>query len=167
MAIVVEDGSGSNPAAYAFVTQNEVIAYALARGIELEAGAELDVQIVKSTDFIVSKETDFAGSRTNDTQPLPFPRTDLAIYDVDVPVDAIPLQVKNLQCGLVMAMVAGFDFFPATSEAGLRRKKTGPLEKEWFAPGGGVSSISHPTVDALLAPLLSDQSGWPLRVVRV
>jgi len=169
MAIVVEDGSGSDPAAYAFITQAEAVAYAALRGIELEEGDELDVLIVKSMDFIVSEEPNLSGSRTHDTQPLPYPRTYWTIRNVEVADDVIPVEVKNLQCGLIVELSKGFDFMPSSSEAGLRRKKTGPLEKEWFSPGGGVgvTAWSNPMIDALLAPLLSNQSGAALKVERI
>lgn len=169
MAIPVEDGTGSDPLAYAFVSAADIVSFAAARGVELEADDDLDVLIVKSTDFIVAQEPEFMGTRTNDDQPLPFPRSGLYLRKVEFAEDEIANEVVRLQCLLVIELSKGFDFFPSTNEAGLRSKQTGPLKKEWFSPGGGVglASWSNPTIDAALAPLLSNQSGAALRVERV
>jgi hypothetical protein len=164
MALVIEDGTGVANAT-SFATLAEMRAYGLARGVALPTDdAELEVLAVKAVDYIKSRRADFGGNRLTDTQALPFPRTNQSVNDVIVADGEIPQEVIDLQCGIVLELNNGVDFFPASNERLLKRSKTGPIEKEWFDRDitPNVSSV-----EALIAPLLSDTGGFSLTVRRV
>lgn len=179
--LVVEDGSNVADA-NTFVTFEEIQAYAEARGRSLPmtspeepAEPEIDeaavnILAIKAMDYIVSRRLEYQGEITytgeaegETKQLLPFPRTGLYIDGVEVADDEIPIEVKNLQCELVCLAAANIDFFPATNDRALRRSKTGPLEKEWFAPGLRPVMLA---VDAMIAPLLG-AGAFALRTRRV
>lgn len=162
MAVVIEDGTVVANA-NSFVTVAEYLAWAEARGYTLPSEDATEKNIYKAMDYFVTFEPDFEGERLDDTQELPFPRTGQYINGVLIADGTIPKQVKELQYGIMKAIADGIDLFPTTEERALKRKKTGPLESEWFD-----SDIS-PTVtfvDALLAPL-TGRNGFGLTVVRI
>lgn len=103
------------------------------------------------------------GDRASDDQALEWPRTDTDYSD-----DAWPSRLTTALIEQLFAdAVAGKLGEDATSdvvsidvrEANLKRKKTGPLEKEYFAPTVTAESITSvarfaPIVQNLLAPLV-------------
>lgn len=164
MALVIEDGTGKANAT-SFVTFAEARAYASARGVTLpDDDIELEILITKSIDYIKVFENEYDGVRLTTTQALPFPRTGGYINGVLVPDGVIPSQVLALQNGTIITLNAGIVLFPTTSERAVKRKKTGPLETEWFD-----ADLSPTTtyIDALLAPLLSTFNQFSLTVRRI
>lgn len=117
--------------------------------------------ILRATRLVSARQ--YIGDRTSDAQRLSFPRTGLVYYDDDV----IPSIVEEATAIEAIAstplFAAGGSAFPtpATQTLQLKRKKTGPLEREWFAPGVvDATSTQSLTADVqlLLAELLSDVS---------
>lgn len=169
MALVVEDGSvvtGAN--SYADLTA--IRAYASARGVTLSADdPTLEVQVTKAMDYLLSREGDYVGYRTDEDQALSFPREDVYLYGFAVPNNSIPQSIIDAECRLVMYIEAGADPFATAydGEAPLKRKKTDVLEKEYDTETKAKHGTSNttPEVDRILKPIL--RSGGALRSVRV
>lgn len=157
--IVVEDGtvvSGAN----SFVSVAEFISFASNRGIDIDTtDDDPDVLLIKAMDDLVSKESQFKGSRVDEDQTLPFPREDVWMYGYELlPTELtdgtdqypIPQELKNAQMQIALYLKAGIDLAPITNN-NLKRKKTGPLEREYFQ-GGSQPYLKQ--LDTWLAPLL-------------
>jgi hypothetical protein len=163
VTLLVEDGTNV-AGANSFVTLDEIKAYATARNRVIPDDDELLAQYaIRAMDYIVSFRNDFNGERTYDDQPLPFPRSNLYIDRVLFDQTKIPVEIKNVQCQLVIEIAAGVELFPTTQGQNVKRKRVGPLETEWFDPGGFVMVRS---VEMLLGPLLA-RDKFTLRTQRV
>lgn len=162
--LVIEDGTAKTNAE-SFVTLVETRAFALARGVTLsEDDDALTVLVTKSIDYVKSRRKEYDGTKLTETQALPFPRTGAYIDDVLVPDGTIPIEVKEFQNGVILAVNAGIDLFPTTQDRALKRKKTGPLESEWFSEGF-MPTVSF--IDSLIEPLLSADGQFALTVRRI
>jgi hypothetical protein len=164
MALLIETGANV-PGANSFVTLDEIKAYALARGLILPDDDEvLEQKAILAMDYIKSVEFDFGGERTYTDQPLPFPRIGLYIYDVLFSDVAIPQQAKDAQCQIVWEISTnGVQLFPTSQGAQIKRKRVGPLETEWFEPGGSPMLRS---LDAIWWPIML-RHRFTLRTQRV
>lgn len=166
--LVVETGSGVNPLATSYADLAFIRAYQAARGRAYTSGdvadAIADSQAILAMDYLASLEGDMQGSRVfGADQPLAFPRDDVYLYGELLANDEIPLVLMNAQAELVWQIKAGVNLFPTVQGAQVKRRKTGPLETEWFAPG---EAPAMPAVMAWLG-LLLNESGMSLRVVRI
>ena len=172
VTVIVEDGSNV-PDANAFVGVSDVKAYAEQRGLKLPTTDDGVAQlIIRSTDYINSKECEFQGVRTYPTQELSWPRTGVVLNCQDWPVDAIPKALKAATVMLAVALNEGFDPWANTdASANVIEDTVGPITTRYsdaVAELGGVPSVSVPAVDALLAPLTTAGCyGGGLRTVRV
>lgn len=170
--VIVEDGSNV-PDANAFVSVSDVKTYAEQRGLTLPTtDDEVASLIIRSTDYINSKECEFQGVRTYPTQELSWPRTGVTLNCLDWPVDAIPKALKAATVMMAVALNEGFNPW-ANTDAGANviEDTVGPITTRYsdaIAELGGVPSVNIPAFDALLAPLTTDgcYSGG-LRTVRV
>lgn len=168
MALVVETGTGANPAANSYADLDFIRAYNVARGRAYAIGdvndATATAQSLQAMDYIEAQEPDMQGQRVfGADQPLSWPRNYVVLYGDDFPIDAIPVQLKNAQAELAWQVKAGVVLFPTTSGQQLKRKKLGPIEKEWFGP---ADQPSIPAVDQWLSVLMFPTSGF-LRTVRI
>jgi hypothetical protein len=165
MALIIEDGTGDDPTANSFGTLTEIREYNASRGrAALGADGEVEGFAIRAMDYIIAREPDMLGFRTFGLdQPLPYPREDVWIAGEYLGNQEIPQQLINAQAELVWAIHSGIDLMPNIHEAPLKRRKVGPLEREWFAPAGPPE---FPIVMSWLRPLLLD-SGFTLRTVRI
>lgn len=168
MALVVETGSGTNPAANSYDALADLRAYNVARGRAYTSGdvndATAEAQAIQAMDYIEALEGDMQGQRVfGADQPLSWPRQYVVLYGDDFPIDEIPQALKNAQAELMWQIKSGVNLVPTTQGAQVKRRKTGPLETEWFAPG---STPVMPAVDQWLSLLVNPTSGM-LRVVRI
>lgn len=142
MAIVVEDGSVV-PDANAYMSVEDVTAFAAARGVTLsEDEAVVEVMLIKATDYIAAKEAKFKGTRTSTEQELTWPRT---IGGVDV---GVPQKIRDAQGFLVMAAAGAVDILPVDSDPDsfpIKSEKVGPLETV-FAVSDSAVAPSWPSV---------------------
>ncbi len=148
MTIIVEDGSvvtGAN----SYVTTTELTNYATARGVSLSAGAE--TLLIQAMDYIESRN--FIGIRWTRDQPLQWPRVDVFIDGYYQDVDDIPVQLKNGQMTVAMAIDAGngplIDLPKNT-----KREKVGELEVEYM--DGANSIIVNRNINAQLYKILAN-----------
>lgn len=165
MAIVVEDGTNVANA-NSFVTEAELTAYLSERGI-VPTGS-LSVALIKAMDYIRSVESRLQGSRSYTSQRLPFPRTGLYLRGDEFPRYSIPEEVKTAQMEAALQVVKGVDLMPTVVPGtAVKRKKIGPLEKEFFDPGSTGSQPQLTSVESILSILFGATSGAFLTLRRV
>ena len=156
MALVVEDGTGVANA-NSFVTEDEIIGYAAARGVTIDP-AQVEVNATKAMDYFLTLcllgEIAYPG-----VQFTVYPRRGLVEGDTDPDaVLTIPAMVKLAQMQLALDAANGIALVPSrNAEPALKRRKTGPLEREYFEPTSYLPDL--PLVDAMLAPLKCGQGG--------
>lgn len=162
MALVIEDGTGVAEA-NSYVTEAEIIDYAKARGVVIVEGIA-EVHAIKAMDFFWTQclrgELAYPGE-----QWTLFPRRGLVEGDFDPEaILEIPSQVKLAQLQLALDSFNGIDLVPSRgAEPRLKRRKTGPIEREYFEQGGELPDL--PLAMAILAPYLCRQ-GFRLRTYR-
>lgn len=103
---------------------------------------------------------DFVGERATDTQALEWPRTGTDYADDVLPPDLIAATCE-LAFLYAQAYTAGSDPVVPTSNGNLKRKKIGPIEKEWFAPTVAVPIAVErfpASVQAFLADLIREET---------
>ena len=80
-----------------YATDDQLEAYALARGITLTGDAE--VLLVKAMDYLESRT--YKGEKTDDDQPLQWPRSGVYLSNGNAtPSDTVPADIVNAQCQL-------------------------------------------------------------------
>lgn len=162
MAIVVEDGSGSNPLANSYITVAEAQAYATARGYTLPTAVE--PLLIQAMDYF--RTLNWAGQRTSEAQPLAWPRTGIC----GVADNEIPQSLKDAQARLALNIANGTNPAPTTNPnvGALVAEKEGDLAHEFAEPSKAASWSNvpnMPVVTALLRPFLAR---WAtLRSIRV
>lgn len=139
--LVPEDGSGSDPTANTFATLVEIRAYNVDRGRTVSADdVVLTGEAIQAMDYIQSLEPQMDGTRTNGySQPLCFPRDGLYLFGTAFPNDSIPVELKNAQAELVYQVEQGIVLLPTKTGQDVKRRKIGPIEREFFGPNPGTS----------------------------
>jgi len=156
--IVVETGAGlvdSN----AYVSVADARTYATNRGVTLPAdNDQVAVMLIEATDYIESKACQFGGVPTSDTQALSWPRSGWIPKGKETPFpsDAIPKNLVNAQCALVIAVSQGISLLPNTSASDYVTEETvGPITTKYADPIAVGVTPNLGAADALLAPLFS------------
>lgn len=166
MPLVIEDGTGI-AGANSYVTLAEYRAYGEARGIVVSADDDVATQqLIKGVDWLEAQSARYKGQKTYATQDLQFPRDGVDVYGTFIGNNVIPKNVKAAQMQLGIEISQGVDLFPTRTGAFLKRKKIGPIEREWSETIGDRGPLM-PAVEALLSPLLLTNGGFGLRTVRV
>ena len=165
MTLIVEDGSGVANA-NSYITLAEARSYAIQRGVTLSAtDSALEVDLIKSMDYLESQRSNYKGVKTSPTYALQWPRYGVSIDGTEIASNVIPVELKNAQAQLAMAIATGVDLLPtATGAAFVVSEKVGPIETKYAE---NVSTSGVPivrAVDALLAPLL--RTGGALATAR-
>lgn len=162
MALVVEDGTGVD-GANTYVTRAGYIAYAAARGVEINDDDPADYQLIKAMDYLSG--LNWKGQVLVAFQPLPWPRQFVYIGADVFPTDEVPKDVVSAQCALAMILDAGFDIAPVFSGGLVTEDTVGPITTKYsdkFGPPTGAPNT--PAVSALLKKWIN--SGFSLNVVR-
>jgi len=170
MALIVEDGTGIAGAnTYADLT--DIRAYASDRGVTLSTDdVALEADVHKAMDHLEGLRARYQGWKTVATNALQFPRESVKIDCVALANDAIPVELINAECQLVIEQHNGVDLAPTRTEAFIIEDTTGPLTTKYSDKhGGGPGSVPDMiTVDNLLAPLFSTcGQSRALRTIRV
>ena len=103
MTLVVEDGTGTNPAANTYVSAATLTAYALARGYTLVADPEQ--LLIQAMDYV--EGLPFQGIKQLQFQPLEFPRYRMYIDGYPLLSNVLPKQLMDGQCQVAMAIDQG------------------------------------------------------------
>ena len=97
MTLIVEDGSIVENA-NSYVSVDDARTFASLRGVTLPASdAEVEVLLIKATDFIEAQRLRFQGSKVNQDQALQWPRTGVYVDGFEVASDSIPYELRNAQ----------------------------------------------------------------------
>lgn len=154
MSLTVEDGTIVADAD-SYVTVAEVQAFCTKRGLSLPADeSDIETLIIKAMDYIESLEDDFQGSRVSSSQSLSFPRYPLIINGFEIASTTIHKNLKNALCQLAFD-VQTVDPQPTGDGKEVKISVTGPLKKEFFQKGTGVSEPVLTAFEALIKPLYS------------
>lgn len=164
VTLVVEDGTivtGAN----SFVTETEIVNYALARGVTLPFSTEPDQDAVavlgiKAADYL--RIMPWRGELVSASQPMPWPRKNMSGIPT-FPENAVPPAVKEAQLQLSLLVNNGVELIPTSSGVGyLVKEKIGPIENV-YSEKVGVSTDGLPIlpgIKGLLDPwLLGDMTG--------
>jgi hypothetical protein len=171
VTLVVEDGTiiaGAN----SFVTEQQIVDYALARGVTLPFATDGDkdkvaVLGIKAADYLMIMP--WKGEVVSSTQTMPWPRKNLGVTP-SFPEDAIPLAVVEAQLQLTLLSNAGTVLIPVSLGTGLLiKEKIGPIENV-YSEKAGISLDGLPIlpgVSALLDPwLLGSFDGFTPVMIR-
>lgn len=156
-AIVIEDGSvvaGAN----SFISIDGARSYALDRGTELPTDDdEVAAMLIRASDYLIGKGSEFKGRKVSPLQSLPFPRSGIEIDGYCVPSDSIPVALISAQCQLVMAVADGLTLQPnITAQDYVIEETVDVITTKYASPvQAGVMPVFS-AVDALLAPFISD-----------
>ena len=145
MAFLVEDGTGTDPAANSYATVEQFDAYHLDRGNDTDAVDDAEVLLIRATDYIDQRWGPvLKGFRLLDDQPLMFPRQYL--YDKDgVLVEGIPNKLVFAVCEYAL-IASGHSLWntPTVDASGAQiiEKTVGPLTIKYADSGGSSASAA-------------------------
>jgi len=136
MALIIEDGAGTDQNANSYHTALELRDYAELRGLENIAqldNKKLEVLLIKAMDFLEAQRSKYKGVKTSSEQPLEWPRKE--VYDVELPGaltpnDHIPRLLRYAQLALAIEAVE-HDLQPnanLTGQGAVLKQKIGPIE---------------------------------------
>ncbi len=154
VTLVVEDGTivaGAN----SFVTESQIVAYALARGVTLPFTTEPEQDAVailgiKAMDYLWTLP--WKGEVVEVTQTTPWPRKNLNVSP-SWPENAIPFSVIEAQLQLTLLVNGGTVLIPTGTGIGyLIKEKIGPIENI-YSEKVGVSSDGMPILPGIKALL--------------
>jgi hypothetical protein len=176
--IIIETGSGvANANSYgetdAPTTITNAKAYAADRGYPLlgDDDAAINAFLIKATDYIESRASEFAGIQVSPDQPLCFPRTGILKSDGnELASDPLPSHLIKALYQLCIEQLNGIVLLPSTNPADggfVVREKIDVIETEYSQTLRTLSTPTMPAVEALLSSLLIEHSPLFLRAVRV
>lgn len=126
MAIIIETGSGDNPAANSYSSDQQLLDYAADRGITLTGTPA--VLLLQAMDY--AESLSFKGVKTSETQPLQWPRSGVRIDGYAVPDNFIPGSLITAQIITAIAIDEGRDPL-APIEPSVKRERVSELEVEY------------------------------------
>lgn len=135
-----------------YTTEAALTAYAAARGVTIK-GAPAAL-LTRALDYLES--LNYAGKRTEDDQPLKWPRTGVRIDGVLLDSESVPPQILAAQHAVALSIDDGFDPLSPVKRA-VKRKKADVVEIE-YQEGAAPVDYSR-SINAALAGLLSDGGG--------
>lgn len=162
MAIVVEDGSGSDYAANSYVSLEESRAFLGARGLSLpDDDAAAEALLVRACDYLESFEDKYQGSPNNPLrQSLQWPRYGVIYEGFQLASNVIPNRIKQAQIVAAEQLSQGNDPMATTDGRVVIREKIDVLETEFSNAGGGTGGVVLKSVNSLLRPFLKRRSGF-------
>ncbi len=107
MAIVVETGTGTNPAANSYVSVTDLRDFASLRGIDITAktDAQCEALLIRAMDYIEAQGYRFKGTRAQTAQPLQWPRANawgIGFRNALFPSTEIPQELEYAQLQLAL-----------------------------------------------------------------
>lgn len=141
MTITVEDGTivtGAN----SWVSRDDFIAYADARGVTIADEDASDALLIKACDYINSLEPRIQGALVERDQPTAFPRTDLFIEGWSWSSNEIPRQVISAQLALALEINAGADPFNPPDDLPVVEKRVEGAVTVKYANPSTVTKVS-------------------------
>jgi hypothetical protein len=164
--IIVEDGTIVENA-NSLVTRAEYIAYAASVGVTVSSNATADFELIKSMQFINSKERQLTGTRVERDQSVAYPRYSLTIDGFAYDEFEIPRVAKKCQMEIALDIRAGVDPYnpPANPNRATKREKVDVVEVEYMGGDKNANPTRQTQWAALLAQLMKYE-GAGLRMTR-
>ena len=155
MALGVEDGTGANATANAYISVADADAYFTDRANAAWAAATATAKsaaIIDATDYLEAAYN-WRGNRLSDVQPLSFPRD----------IGALPAVLVKANAELAVQALAG-PLMPSETGSKLTSESVSVAgaitESRSYASGGGSANERRfPFVDRMLTPLTTGSSG--------
>jgi hypothetical protein len=141
-----------------YVTESELAAYALARGITV--AGDPSVLLTKAMDYLDTLEDSWQGARTDALQALAWPRYPVYIYGSLIADTAIPQQLKNGQMQLAIEADTQ-DLIPTTGVGGKGSviEETVDVITVKYDSGQNNSQPVFAAVNKILKPLIDYAGG--------
>ena len=151
-----------------YVTLDEYRAYAVEHGHEVpEDDQEANVQLVRASQFIDSKEAQLIGRRTDRDQPHAYPRDGLRIDGFTYDSEEIPSLVKNCQMELALEINSGIDLYaPSDVLPVVKERVEGAVEVGYASPAKVEAKRRESTAMNMLRRLMRAPS-MSIPIVRV
>jgi len=154
VTLVVEDGS-IVPGANSFVTEAQIVAHALMRGVTLPFGTEAQQDAVAVLGILAMdylRIMPWKGEVVDPAQTTPWPRKNM-LTAPSFPEDAVPMSVVEAQLQLALLANAGTVLIPTSTGTGyLVKEKIGPIENV-YSEKVGVSTDGLPILPGIGALL--------------
>lgn len=125
--------------------------FAEARNITIpQDDPDAEILLVKALDYLFT--ITWQGIKTDPEQTLDWPRRGVWAHGRPVEADHIPSAIETAQYALAAA-AQDADLMPVASGPVVRRRRVGPIEREFAVKDGDIHrGIYLPFVDGLLAP---------------
>lgn len=170
MALITTPGA-ANAEAYASVAEYD--AYLAARGIANATATEAKENALRvGASYLENQYRGrWVGARVVETQSLAWPRRDgvrgwgyplLDLDGFDIPVDAIPAQIKNANIEAARLSLASVPLEPRLERGGMIKsigKSVGPLRKDITYMDGAPAVDRFLAIEGLLRGLVSSMPG--------
>lgn len=164
MALVVEDGTGTNPDANTYADDAALTSYADSRGLTYPAdSAAREILLLKAMDYIEVRDYRFKGERTAPTtQPLSWPRDCVYLVDMEdneFPDNEIPADLIRAQVVLALAAQT-VDLAPIIQPnpiGAVMMEQVGPIKTQYAKQQGSDYYATVTYADQLLARLYKGQ----------
>ena len=165
--IIVEDGT-IVPGANSYISIADTRIYAENRGVPLPPDDDkVAAWLIRACDYLQGLECRLMGRRSDPDQALSFPRKNLFVRGQKIAPDAIPQNLIDAQCQLVMISNSGIDLQPVMSPQDfVILRKVGPIETQYADPTKVGLRAVFSAVEALLNPLFGACGAW-IRTIRV
>lgn len=144
--IVIEDGSGV-AGANSYVTEAELLAYAVDRDVTLSGTPS--VLLIKAMDYL--EQQNFKGEKNSNTQPLVWPRYGVWIDGFAIDSDTIPQLLKDAQIEAAISIDGSNDPLADIGRE-VKKQKLEGLEIEYM--DGARQKTSNAKMDNKLRKLL-------------
>jgi hypothetical protein len=168
MALIIEDGTGSDPNANSYSDVESLRTYAKLRGVDLSSLGDSDCEtlLIKAMDYLESKRDKYKGYKTSSSQPLQWPRSEVWIDNALLGSNEMPRELEYAQLSLAIEAKDNDlqkNKLPTDTGPVIRKKVEGAVEVEYANPGTvqHVSAFAKP--EALLAPLYKNNGLFAIR----
>lgn len=160
ITIIAEDGTGKEDS-NSYIDVEYAKTYATNRNVILpNDDDEIASMLIKSSDYLESKECKFSGERTNDNQALSWPRKNAMVNCKPFPDNQIPKQLKDAQASLVIVVNSGVDLFSDYGPSDYVTEETvGPITTKYADPIKAGMTKHFGAADALLNKLYNGGCG--------
>ncbi|MEB7890979.1 hypothetical protein NGK36_17045 [Hafnia alvei] len=119
-----------------------------AEGRDLELPEKTEPLLIKAMDYLTG--LNWQGQRTNDEQPLAWPRSNVVFDGRLYPKDKIPRELVTAQCMLAIEAKEG-DLLASNREAAIKRERIeGAIDTTYAIADGESFKPSYPAVDSML-----------------
>lgn len=128
---------------------------------------DCQVVLILAMDYLEAQASNYKGRRTDDAQPLQWPRCGVFLYGSCTEFDKtkLPSELRKAQYELACIIAGGTDLYPVATGAFIKSEKVDVIETVYSESIRTTGQPDIPSVDAILEPLFSS-GGFGLKVSR-